>query len=136
MEKKTKAPQVYGYAVCLVAIITFLISLAALISSVIDASDPLYARRDSQHLSSYENFKMNALKSGQSETAYMPDEETFRVMYEDAKNYQIRRVKHNTNQSIIVNSVIIVICVVLFMIHWMWIRRIGRQVVLRMGNQS
>lgn len=127
MEKKTKIPQVYGYAVCIVAIITILISVADLITSVIDASDPLYAWGDDQRLSSFENFKVDALKSGKNEAAYVPDDSTLRIMYEDAKNHKIRRVKHQTTKSIIVSSILIVISTTLFIIHWIWMRKIDKQ---------
>ena len=127
MEKKTKIPQVYGYAVCIVAIITILISVAVLINSVIDASDPLYAWGDDQRLSSYENFKVDALKSGKNEASYVPDDATIRTMYEDAKNHKIRRVKHQTTKSIIVSSILIVLSLTLFITHWRWMRKIDKQ---------
>ena len=127
MEKKTKIPQVYGYAVCIVAIITILISVADLITSVIDASDPLYAWGDDQRLSSFENFKVDALKSGKNEASYVPDDSTLRIMYEDAKNHKIRRIKHQTTKSIIVSSILIVISTTLFITHWIWMRKIDKQ---------
>ena len=127
MEKRTKIPQVYGYAVCIVAIITILISVADLITSVIDASDPLYAWGDNQELSSYENFKMDALKSGKTDASYSPDDAALRTMYEDAKNHKIRRVKHQTTKSIIVSSILIVISVTLFITHWRWMRKVDKQ---------
>ena len=127
MEKKTKIPQIYGYAVCIVAIITILISLADLITSVIDASDPLYSWGGDQNLSSFENFKVDALKSGQNEAAYIPDDATLKTMYEDAKNHKIRRVKHQTTKSIIVDSILIIVCTILFIIHWSWMRKVNKQ---------
>lgn len=126
MEKKTKIPQVYGYAVCIVAIVTFLISLATLITSIIDASDPLYTWGEDQKLSSFDNFKMEALKSGQNESAYKPSDETLKNMYEDAKNHKIKRVQHQTTKSIIVNAILIVISIILFVIHWQWMRKIEK----------
>jgi len=127
MEKKSKIPQVYGYAVCIVAIITVLISVADLITSVLDASDPLYAWGDNKELSSFENFKVDALKSGKNEASYMPNDETLRIMYEDAKNHKIRRVKHQTSKSIIVSSILIIISVTLFIIHWRWMKKVELQ---------
>ncbi len=127
MEKKSKIPQVYGYAVCIVAIITILISVTVLINSVIDASDPLYAWGDDQRLSSFENFKVDALQSGKNEASYIPNDDTLKVMFEDAKNYKIRRVKHQTTKSIIVSSILIVISVTLFITHWSWMRKIDKQ---------
>jgi len=127
MEKKSKIPQVYGYAVCIVAIITMLICVADVITSVLDASDPLYAWGDNKELSSFENFKVDALKSGKNEASYVPNEETLRMMYEDAKNHKIRRVKHQTTKSIIVSSILLVISITLFIIHWKWMKKVEIQ---------
>lgn len=126
MKAKSKMTQVYGYIVCIIAIITFLISLAGLINSVIDSGDPLYTWGDTNHLSSFENFKMNALSSGQNEIRFNPDDATLKLMYEDAKNHKIKRVQHQTKKSIIVNSLLIVISVILFVIHWRWMKKINK----------
>ena len=125
--KKTKMSQVYGYIVCIIAVITMLISLGGLITSVIDSMDPLYTWGDTNHLSSFENFKMNALNSGKSDIAYNPDDATLRTMFEDAKNHKIRKVQHETKKSIIVSSVLILISVLLFLVHWRWMRRIDKK---------
>ena len=125
--KKTKMSQVYGYIVCIIAVITMLISLGGLITSVIDSMDPLYTWGDTNHLSSFENFKMNALNSGKADIAYNPDDATLRTMFEDAKNHKIRKVQHETKKSIIVSSVLILISVLLFLVHWRWMRRIDKK---------
>ncbi len=127
MEKKSKIPQIYGYAVCLVAIITFLISLSAIATSTIDAKDPLYSWGDDQRLSSYENFKVETLKTGQNEAADVPDEATLKQMFEDLKNPKIKKVMHQTNKTIIVNSILFVLSIFLFNFHWIWIQRINKQ---------
>ena len=123
MKTKSKMTQVYGYIVCIIAIITFLISLGGLITSVIDSGDPLYTWGDTNHLSSFENFKMNALSSGQNEIKFNPDDATLKLMFEDAKNHKIKRVQHETKKAIIVNSILIVISIALFIIHWRWMKK-------------
>lgn len=127
METKTRIPQVYGYAVCLTAIITFLICLTGLINNLIDASDPLYTWGDTEHLSSYDNFKLNALRSDQKEAAFMFDEESLEQMYEDAKQHKVRRVKHHTTKNIVVNTILLFISVILFIIHWVWMRKLAKK---------
>jgi hypothetical protein len=68
MEKPHRMAQIYGYIVCLVAVITFIICLANIIPSIIDLSDPLhagsiYGMQNSPSLASFENYKMDILKS-------------------------------------------------------------------------
>ena len=61
-EKPQKIKLVYGYAVCIVAVITFLICLTSMVSSLIDLTDPLNAYRtygnDAPSLASFNNYKV------------------------------------------------------------------------------
>jgi len=129
MEKKSKAPLVYGYAVCIVAVITFLISVAGIIFAVMDLGDPLYAGRNYNKVSlaSFENYKMDMLKSPDEKQAWVPDDNTLKAMYEAEKDDVIRRVKHDSMRSLYINAVLIIICIVLFLTHWRWMRRAGRK---------
>jgi len=40
MERKEKASLVYGYAVCIVAVITFIICIAGMVNAILDMGDP------------------------------------------------------------------------------------------------
>lgn len=135
MEKPHRMVQIYGYSICLVSIITFLICMSTLISAIIDLSDPLHAAGwmliGGPSLASFDNYKMDILKSTpkQDETTkagYIPDERTLRAMYEAAKNDKIEIVKHDSNRSIIISAVLIMICVVLFIIHWKLARKFSK----------
>lgn len=126
MEKRNKIPMVYGYAICLVAVITFIISISTLVNAVIDFGDPIHAgsgRYNGPSLASFENYKMDVLKSAEKELAYVPDDQTLQSMYKAAKDDRIQSALHNTRRSIIVNSLLIIICVVLFVTHWRWMRK-------------
>ena len=126
--------QVYGYLVCLVSVITFLICVTTMINAIIDMGDPLHAGYTSDKapsLASYENYKMDMLKNSQgggesSKANYTPDDQTLRAMYESAKNEKIQKEKHDANRTIIVDSILIVICITLFGTHWKWMRKLGR----------
>ncbi len=133
MEKSKKVgAQIYGYAVCLVAVITFLISVTTLVNAIIDLQDPLYAGWTTQgapSLASFENYKMDILKStpggdGSTQTSYIPDDQTLRSMFEAAKADKIRSTRHKANQSVIIGGLLIIICIILFVTHWRWMRKI------------
>jgi hypothetical protein len=133
MEKSTRiAAQVYGYSICLVAIITFLIATTGLITAIIDLGDPLhfgFPQQESPSLASYENYKLDVMRSSQrgAETStinYVPTEENLKLMYEAARNDRIQLSKHIANKAILINSFLIAICIVLFSVHWIWMRRI------------
>lgn len=128
MEKPHKMAQVYGYIVCLVAVITFLICLANLIPAVMDLGDPMHAGSifvpaGNPSLASFENYKMDILKSngkeGESATpGYTPDDQTLRAMYQAAVDERMATARHNTNRTIMVSGLILLISVILFAIHW------------------
>lgn len=126
MEKKQKIIQVYAVIVCVIAVITILISLSSLVSAYIDKSDPLavtvYSGKDTPSLSSFENFKMDVLKSTQKDQAYIPDDQTLHKMFDEAKLDKIKTVEHRTQRDIIVSGMIMVIAVILFGSHW-WLMK-------------
>jgi hypothetical protein len=134
MEKTHRIAQIYGYLVCLVAIITFLISVSALVYAILDLGDPLHAGwtpPERPSLASFENYRADILKSAPKEAeatkaGYVLDEQSLRTMYEAAKNDKIQSVRHESNRSITLNTISIVICVVLFAVHWRWVRKLAK----------
>jgi len=132
MEKPQKiGAQIYGYTVCLVAVITFLIAITSLVNAVIDLGDPLHTgwtQPGSPSLASFENYKMDILKSSpkgddSTRTTYIPDEQTLHTMFESAKADKILSVRHQANRSIIISGILIILCVVLFGTHWRWMQK-------------
>jgi hypothetical protein len=135
MEKSTKiVAQVYGYAVCLVAVITFLISTTALVTAILDLGDPMhsgYTPQGSPSLASFENYKLDVMTSSRKGAeagtqSYVPTEQTLRSMYEAAKNDKIQSSKHQSNKTILISSLIIAICMILFFTHWNWLRKMTK----------
>lgn len=128
MEKKSKAPLIYGYAVCLVAVITFLITVTGIIFAVMDLNDPLYGGKNynKTSIASFENYKMDMLKSQGEKETWSPDDETLRTMYEAEKSDRTKRVIHDSMRSIYINGALIIICIILFFTHWRWMRRAGK----------
>ena len=132
MERSQKiGAQIYGYTVCLVSVITFLIAVTFLVNAIIDLGDPLHAgwtQPGSPSLASFENYKMDILKSSQkgdeaATASYVPDDQTLRAMYEAAKADKIQSVKHQAHRALIIGGLLIAICVALFMTHWRWMRK-------------
>lgn len=138
MEKPHRMAQIYGYTVCLVAVITFIICISLIIPSIMDLSDPLHAGGPFEFaatpsLASYDNYKMDILKSAKPEDQktginYIPDDKTLRSMYEAAKADRISQANHSSIRSILVNSLIILISIVLFITHWLWMRRLSKTI--------
>ena len=134
MEKPQRMPHIYGYLVCLVAVITVLICASTLVYAILDLGDPIhagYTPAGTPSLASFENYKMDILKSvpkeGESaKAAYVPDDQTLRSMYEAAKNDKIQFIRHEANRTIVIDTILIAICIVLFVTHWRWMRKLSR----------
>jgi len=136
MERTSRMPQIYGYLICLVSVITFIICLANIIPAVIDLGDPLSSRsmynmQNAPSLASFENYKMDILKTVavenvDAEKVYIPDDQTLQAMYEAAKAEVIHNVEHNSIRTIIVSSIILLLSIVLFITHWNWMRRLAK----------
>ena len=134
MNKATPMAQIYGYIVCLTAVITFLICVADMINAISDRGDPMHSQRRSDQaasLASFETYKMDMLRSlpkdGEtSKAAYVPDDQALREMYESAKTEKVQTVMHDTRTSIAVDGILIFISIVLFATHWRWIRKLSK----------
>ena len=97
MEKQNRVPQIYGYSVCLVVVITVLISVTSLMNAGIDLGGPLHAMRSrtgAPSLASFENYKMNILRSSWEQKGYAPDDHALQKMYAAAEAEIIRLVDH------------------------------------------
>ena len=130
-EKSQKIQMVYGYAVCLVTVITFLISVTSMVYALMDLNDPINAHRtygkDAPSLASYNNYKIDIIKSLDPQHDIELDEATLKLMYDAAREDAIAKVKHNAYRSVIVNSLVLLVCIVLFITHWMWMRKLSRK---------
>jgi hypothetical protein len=135
MAKSHKVAQLYGYAVCLAAVITFLISIAALVGAVFDLSDPLHAGGGwmggdflEPKLASFETYKMSVLNpvwktEDSQKVQYVPDDETLHKMYDAARANKIQSTRLQAHKQIAVKGILIVTCIALFATHWIWVRR-------------
>jgi hypothetical protein len=130
-EKSQKIQMVYGYAVCIVAVITLLISVTSLVYSVIDLSDPFSAyktyNKNAPSLASFDNYKVDIIRSLDSENELNLNDPMLMRMYDSAKQDAISKVKHEANRSIIVNTLIILITIILFITHWIWMKNISKK---------
>lgn len=132
-EKSTKIQMVFGYAVCLVAVIAFLICISSMVYSLIDLTDPFNAYRtygkDAPSLASFNNYKVDIIKSLDTEQGLQFDDVTLEGMYESARQDAISKVKHDAYRSIFVNGLIVIISILLFIFFWIWLRSLSRKTV-------
>jgi len=117
-ERLFKIQMVYGYAICLVAVITFIICITSMAYSLMDLSDPINAYRaygkDAPSLASFENYKVDIIRSLDTDNSLKLNDETLHSMYDAAKQDAISKVNHNAYRSVIVNGLVIIITIFLF----------------------
>ncbi len=129
MERPSRVAQLYGYTVCLIALITVLVTLPNLIETVFRLSDPLQA--DSQFEPVLSSF--DAYKATYERTPFPRDEKTgpaprasdedLRRQYEALRADRIHANTFQARRSLISELLLLVLAVGLFYGHWRWLRR-------------
>ena len=136
MERTNRIAQIYGYAVCLVAIITILISISAIVNAAFNLSSPLraegYGRGGS--LTSYTSYRREQLQRSNApertragisvrDSVGVPNEAEIRQMFEDERLEQIGNVQFRAMRTLVTSTLLIIIASGLFFMHWRWLRR-------------
>ncbi len=135
--------RIYGYLVCLVAIITLLISASMLTNSIFELSRPRNFNPLPEANVSYQDYRLRELeraatvkeKTGRLEV--IPDDTMLRRMYDEDRRNQQRIAQEqqksqeaferwNGMRAIVTSSIMLVIAVILFMLHWRWVRSLDR----------
>jgi hypothetical protein len=137
MDRPHRIAQLYGYTVCLVAVITSLIAGSNVVQSAFDLSDPLHAERHGRDLppsfeiyrAEYAQQQRGAEKAG-GPVAVIPPDAELRAMYDAKRDDQLQTARHQARRSLAVNGVLLVVSIVLFATHWIWVRRVSAEPVV------
>ena len=138
MPRPSRIQQVYGYAVCLVAIIAVLISLPNLFEAALARRDPIEAgaqrRPDEASLSSFDAYRATysgryatpgVVQQGSATRTDTLSATELRQRYEVLRADRIARVYFETGQRLAVNALVLILGALLFATHWRWLNRLG-----------
>lgn len=134
MDKGSKVPQIYGYTVCVIAVVTFLICATVIVNNAFDLANPIQAGFGMESsLTSFEAYQATYQKdqrAGLVTAAAEPrpdtlSEATLRVRYEAARADRIARVRFQSWKALTTSGLLLVISVVLFVVHWRWMKKVG-----------
>jgi hypothetical protein len=137
--------QAYGYAVCFIAVIVMLIGIKQVVDAAFDLSDPIHANGGGygmmgRSITSFELYKAEAkrqtemrgtpngpdrpVSAGPSRAATdtLSDAE-LRRLYDAERETAIGNVRFRATRSLVSNLLLIVVAIVLFGIHWRWLKR-------------
>ena len=142
MDRPRLIPQIYGYTVCLVAVITMLIASGGVIDGLFDSGRPEMSREVDHSLRTFETYKENRIERARA--AYprppeparpvtpvvaaepsLPPDSILRRAYAEERKSQIDRARYHANKRVVTSVFLLVLAVGLFLIHWRWLRRLS-----------
>jgi hypothetical protein len=135
MERPTnRIPQLYGYSVCLIAVIVFIFSLQNLAENAVARNHPLESSSGyGASLDSFEAYQATYNNPpgygyvNQDRSSVNPPEKLtqpeLRARYEALRASAIRDADFRATQSMVVSGLLLAVAIVLFGLHWRWLRR-------------
>ena len=132
VERPDRVPQLYGYTVCLIALLWALTSVVSLIDHVFVLSAPAYHMQNQfgpePSVTSFEAFRMTydrgrrpGAPGAESKSDTLPEAE-MRRRYETLRADRITATVVTTQQAVVTQLVSLVIAVGLLVFHWRWLR--------------
>jgi len=128
MPKTNIIPRIYGYATCLIAIVIFLLSLSPLVQSIMDIRNIEYSGQYYPTSRSFNQFKLRVLERASDKSAGT-DDATLKILYEDDKRDAYNRAYVKIRGIVVVNTIMLIVSIILFISHWLWIRKIKEEVI-------
>lgn len=132
----SRIQQIYGYLVCLIAIVTILISSASLVDAVFNLSRPEGVSRyggltmDNDGYN-YESFRLQRIERASiqqektNRTDLVPSDEAIRAEFDQRKAATEASERWQTKKDLGTSSLSLIIAILLFLIHWRWLKSIA-----------
>lgn len=134
MERPERVPQLYGYTVCLVAILVMLTSASNMVKQSFAVADPLASEDNfswaEPALTSFEAYKATrnvtfpGATNDNREAVQRPEptEPELRARYEALRADRVRSVRHQAQRALTSSGLLFLVAVALFWWHWRWVR--------------
>ena len=126
-ERSNKIQQAYGYAVCLIAVVTALICVNGAVRNAINMMDPIAAAGAyGEPIDSFESWQASGRNQYARPEGAGPDTtsiETQRRQYEAVRASVLARHAFNTRRDLATQAVLLIVASVLFATHWRWLQR-------------
>ena len=126
MARSPRIAQWYGYTVCLVAVITLLISAQGVVNQAFTLSNPLRASsRYGSALSSYEAFEATqdmSPRRAPGDSLPPVTEADLRRRYGVLRAEHIGQTRFDAMRTIVASGLMMLLAIGLFLWHWRWLR--------------
>jgi hypothetical protein len=137
MERPSRVGQLYGYTVCLVAVLTGLTSVGRVINDVATLASPgatLQADYTQASLTSFEAYRATLGRERRFQAmpgAPAPQADTLptvelRTRYEALRADRLTYERNEAIRSLISSSLMLLLAVMLFVVHWRWLGQTAR----------
>ena len=134
VERPERVAQLYGYTVCLIAVIMAITSLLAIVEAAFNRAEPHLAETtdwgwQEPSVSSFEAYRATYERAQQFRSdpaAAKPDtvpEPELRRRYEALRADRVERVRFRSRRSLVTNTLTLLLAAGLFAWHWRWVRR-------------
>jgi hypothetical protein len=134
VERPERVAQLYGYTVCLIAVVMALTSILGIVEASFDRAAPELAETgdwgwQEASVTSFEAYRATHERAQQFRAgpdAPKPDtipETELRRRFEALRADRIERVRFKARRSLVTNTLTLVLAAGLFAWHWRWVRR-------------
>lgn len=124
----------YGYVVCVIAVITFMVNVSGFIDASFDRANPLASGRGygpyGGSLTSFETFQATYEQSRPTRTAPAADARgdtlstaEMRRRFEALRADQVAQSRHMSMRRLVKHGLLLLLSIALFVTHWTWARR-------------
>jgi hypothetical protein len=125
-DKPNRIPQIYGYTVCLIAVVAFLISIKGIVDASFTLANPLHGSYGHfEGLSSFESYEATRSERTMPDRNVPPDTtslETQRRRFEIVRADRIAMNRIEAWRRLVGNGLTMLIAIGLFAWHWSWLR--------------
>jgi len=132
VDKPNRMAQLYGYTVCLIALVVALVSVSSILNAVFERANPLQSEMSfGTALTSFEAYKATyrreqaMLERGAPARPDTVSEATLRQQYDALVKDRVATVHYRTTKSLTTSAIFLLIALGLFFSHWRWVRRLN-----------
>ena len=132
MDQPRWIPQLYGYVVCVIAVITILISLNSVVNNVFEFAEPEMSREVTGEFGgrSLEACRQRYMRTTSATrpvepaavSAAIPPDSVLMALCSEERAERVVAVRHRALRSLVTSTLMLLVAGVLFAVHWRWLR--------------
>lgn len=132
MDQPRWIPQLYGYAVCFITVVTVLMSASSIVGNTFEYTQPELSREvtmefGGRSLEACRQRYLSRTPNGRSGSqpaagAPMPPDSVLTQLCAEDRAEQIATVRHSALRGLISSMLMAILAIALFVVHWRWLR--------------